>query len=181
VTQRPADLDIVTPTKSKAQKKREAGERLRQYAMRRGWRAPLHWEVPPTFICPGFAMEELGITEFKEACKRYYERIGEMNVAKAQRGYVKWAIRQVLRTFRLHVLGFHRQVVSKKGRIQMQGGNTVLQLPEVLRDEGRLMNDMNYILRCYGVPEENWDEAKKQIDFKVCAEWGIDPNGEEEE
>ena len=138
----------------------------------RGWRAPLHWAVPPAFEKPGLVYQTIGHEAFCEQVRSYYEAIRDIHVDRAQRAHVKWAIRALLRTFETHVRGFRRQEVGRKGSLFVTASD-VVQLPETLVAEGRLMADLKDYLRAYAVPREKWPLTERLVKARLTQLWGV--------
>lgn len=138
----------------------------------RGWKAPLHWAVPPAFEYPGKVYEEIGHEAFCQLVREYYEGIKNYNCDRAARTHVKWAVRQILRTFETHVRGFRKQSVSKRGGL-FNTASDELTLPETLIKDGRIIWDLTAYLRCYGVPAEQWDAINRLLRTKLTLKWGV--------
>src|ERR1700688_1927650 len=92
--------------KQQAERDKASGIAARmQFRFLTGWRTPLHWRVPPTFVNPGRIYEELlhnlraaeGHEEFLRQVEEYYAAIRDTRVEAASRVHTKWAIRQILR------------------------------------------------------------------------------------
>jgi hypothetical protein len=144
----------------------------------RGWKAPLHWSVPPAFDRPGRIYEELGHEAFCEAVQEYYQAISQAHLTRAGEVHTRWAIRQILRTFETHVRGFRGQSVSKGGPYSRGGrvfatASDVLVLPETLKQDGRLLADLEGYLAAYGVRPEDRPMARQTILLKLNQSWGI--------
>jgi hypothetical protein len=144
----------------------------------RGWKAPLHWTVPPAFEKPGRIYEQVGHEEFCRMVEDYYANISQVRVEKACRAHTKWAIRQILRTFETHVRGFRGQSVSKAGPYGSGGrifdvASDVLVLPETLVQDGRLIAYLRDYLKTFGVRKEDLEASERLIKFQLTRKWGI--------
>lgn len=136
------------------------------------WRGVPHWNVPPAFSDPGKALAELGVTAYKEAVKQYYEQLTQTGVERAQRTHSKWAVRQVLRAFETHIRGFRRQDVGARGGIFTVASDELVQ-PEQLWANGRLVADLQGIIRQYQVREDLREAAVRLVRAKLRRLWGL--------
>jgi len=151
---------------------------VRGHLALKGWRAPLHWKVPPAFEKPGLILENVGLETFKELVKMYYEAIGAAKVQRAEFNYDKWVVRALLRTFETHRRGFRRQEVSGRRNIGNGGGGVFVgasdieQEPSVLVKDGRLLWDLDAYMSAYGVT--NREFVGKLFKARLLALYGLD-------
>lgn len=128
----------------------------------RGRRTELHWSVPPAFENPGKALQELGLELYKEACREYYAAIGDWRVENAQRLHSRWVVKRVLREFESHCRAFRRR---------RQDG--VIVGPEELFRDGRLMVDLEHIIRRYQVREDLVEVTRRLTRLTIAKLWQI--------
>lgn len=181
----PASTRIVKKARPASQATASRFHSLLHARFMAAWRRPLHWEIPRLFENPGHMYEILGHEEFLRQITEYYSAIRDIKVEQVQRVHTKWAIQQILRTFKTHVLGFRGQSVSAKGgkiwaRASGQehhvASNTytdILTLPETLVEDGRVVKDMDGYLRAYLVRPEDLEPAQKAALRQLEATWGV--------
>lgn len=138
----------------------------------RGWRAPMHWSVPPAFEKPGLVYQLLGHEEYCRQVEGYYAAIRDRNVEQAKSAHARWAVRACLRTFETHVRGFRKQDVGSRGGI-FSVASAELTMPEDLIADGRIMYDLRAYLRAYGVPEKQHSAAERLFRSKLSQMWGV--------
>jgi hypothetical protein len=168
---------------------KQAAQRLQlslQSRFLRGWKAPVHWTVPPAFENPGLMYEELGHEEYCQQVQEYYSALGRISYEKASREHTRWAIRQILRTFETAVRGFRGQSVGRKGSIfarssgQQKFGSgpratyqDILTMPEDLARDGRLVWNLESYLRAYAVCPEDLPMAERLAKARLSRIWGV--------
>lgn len=137
----------------------------------KGWRTPLHWDMPPAFEKPGWVYATIGHEAYLEAVKEYWESIGLAHVSQAERIHDRWAVRQVLKNFEAHVRGFRKQDVGRRdGRI-FAVASSELTLPEDLVADGRLVHDLRAILMAYGV--HDLEASEQLVKARLTQKWGV--------
>lgn len=145
----------------------------------RGWKAPLHWLVPPPFEKPGQVLELVGVEAFAELSKSYWEAVRERRLGRREDAYERWVVRACLKTFKAHVLGFRRQDVGKRGGIFSIASDEMVMPEDLLKkdrlgnEESRFMSDLQRHLRAYGVPENRWASCERLLRARLTKAWGV--------
>jgi hypothetical protein len=151
----------------------------------KGWRAPLHWQVPPAFENPGAVYEALchdlgpedGHKAFCEIVRDYWAGIGNAKVRSAELAHDKWVVRALLRAFETARRGFRRQDVSGRKNIGNGGGGLfvsasgVEQSPEALVKHGRLVWDLEGNMSIYGA--HNRELVREMFKAKLYVLYGV--------
>lgn len=134
----------------------------------RGWRAPLHWVVPPAFENPRQALIELGVEAYKDAVREYYSAIREAGVERAQRTHSKWVVRLCVRAFETNLRRLERQRARYVGDSQPD-----FITPREMYESSRLTVDLAYWLKRYQVPENLREATERIIRSRLRSVWGL--------
>ena len=181
----PTSQRVVKRAKPTAHSSASRLHSLLHYRFIAAWKRPLHWEIPRLYENPGQMYEQLGHEEFLRQVTEYYSAIRDIRLEEASRVHTKWAIQQILRTFKTHVLGFRGQSVSARGgkiwnrasgqehHIASNTYTDILTLPETLVEDGRVVKDMDGYLRAYLVRPEDLDAAQKAALRQLEVTWGV--------
>lgn len=93
-----------------------------------------------------------------------FARVCDARVEDTQRLYARWVARRVTREFESHVRRFDYQRDEA-------GGLSIT--PQALFTDGRLMWDLESILKRYACPQAHFESAKRLVRARLLKLWGV--------